>query len=98
MRTTKGTKGTAAGASALRQLDRPLRSPMSRHARSTPVNVFQRMLAAIAAVVAVIAVAAIGAQQATQQATQPPGQQPVFRSGTKLVVETVTVKDKNGKV
>jgi len=71
---------------------------MSRHARSTPVNVFQRMLAAIAAVVAVIAVAAIGAQQATQQATQPPGQQPVFRSGTKLVVETVTVKDKNGKV
>ena len=30
-------------------------------------------------------------------AQQPPSAQPVFRSGTKLVVENVTVKDKNGK-
>ncbi len=32
-----------------------------------------------------------------QQAQSETSQQPVFRSGTRLVVETVSVKDKNGK-
>jgi VWFA-related protein len=31
-------------------------------------------------------------------AQQPVAQQPVFRSGTRLIVETVTVKDRDGKV
>ena len=40
--------------------------------------------------------AAVFAQQAQQQQTPPPGT-PVFRTTTRLIVQTVTVKDKDGK-
>jgi VWFA-related protein len=45
-----------------------------------------------AAIVAVLCAPLVGAQQ------PPAAGQPVFRSGAELVVETVTVKDKDGKV
>jgi len=48
-----------------------------------------RLIALLAALLAVLPLARVPAAQ--------PGQQPTFRSSTRLSVQTVTVKDKNGK-
>ena len=48
-------------------------------------------------VVWVLVVAALGAQGGAAQPQQQT-QQPVFRTTTRLIVQTVTVKDKDGKV
>jgi VWFA-related protein len=48
-------------------------------------------------VVWVLVVAALGAQRGVAQQEQQT-QQPVFRSTTRLIVQTVTVKDRDGKV
>jgi VWFA-related protein len=48
-------------------------------------------------VVWVLVVAALGAQRGAAQQEQQT-QQPVFRSTTRLIVQTVTVKDRDGKV
>src|SRR4029434_9963427 len=46
----------------------------------------------------VVIILAAASLEAQQQQTQPQTQQPVFRTTTRLIVQTVTVKDKDGKV
>src|SRR5437879_7822062 len=62
-----------------------------RRARRTRRTASTLTIGSVAA--ALCALSVVSAQQ-----TAPAPAQPVFRSGAQLVVETVTVKDKDGKV
>ena len=69
-----------------------MRSPITTHRGAERLRKFLFVLGASVPLCVVISGSTTAAQQAPQT------QQPVFRATTRLIVQTVTVKDKDGKV